>query len=185
MSAKYLNQVLGAPSFTFYSPATTNLLCMNRLFYLFSFAGFLGLFACGPNYAYEQTLEIPENGWSYEDSLLATFEIPDTNTFYNLHLLVEHTTFFPYQNFYVQVITQFPNGERLTEQVSLELSAKGGIWLGDCSGETCTLDIPIQQGAYFNQAGTYQLSVHQYSRRDPLPEIKSIRFALEKTDGAR
>jgi gliding motility-associated lipoprotein GldH len=158
---------------------------MNRLLYLFLFVAFLGLSACGPDYAYEQTLEIPESGWSYQDSLSATFEIPDTSTIYNLHLLVEHTTYFPFQNFYVEVSTQFPSGERLTEQVSLELAAQGGIWLGDCRGEVCTLDIPIQEGAYFNQAGTYQLSIHQYSRRDPLPEIKAIRFALEATDEKR
>ena len=158
---------------------------MNRLTYLLPFLVLLGFSACGPNYVYEQTLEIPEDGWSYQDSLLATFEIQDTNTIYNLHLIVAHTTYFSYQNFYVQVSTQFPNGEHLTEQVSLELAAKGGIWLGDCSGEICTLDIPIQEGAYFNQAGTYQLSIHQYSRRDPLPEIKSIRFALEATEATR
>ena len=158
---------------------------MNRLIYLFLFVALLGFSACGPDYAYEQTLEIPETGWSYNDSLLATFEIPDTSTIYNLHLLVAHTTYFPYQNFYVTVTTKFPGGEQLTEQVSLELAAQGGIWLGDCSGEVCTLDIPIQEGAYFNQTGTYQLSVHQYSRRDPLPEIKAIRFALEATEATR
>ena len=158
---------------------------MNRLTYLLPFLALLGFSACGPNYVYEQTLEIPEEGWSYEDRLLATFEIPDTSTIYNLHLLVEHTTAFPYQNFYVQVSTQFPNGEQLTEQVSLELAAQGGIWLGDCSGEVCTLDIPIQEGAYFNQAGTYQLSIQQYSRRNPFPEIKNIRFAIEATEATR
>ncbi|WP_367392567.1 gliding motility lipoprotein GldH [Lewinella sp. LCG006] len=158
---------------------------MNRLTYLLPFLALLGFSACGPNYVYQQTLEIPEDGWSYQDSLLATFEIQDTNTIYNLHLIVAHTTYFSYQNFYAQVSTQFPNGEQLTEQVSLELAAKGGIWLGDCSGEICTLDIPIQEGAYFNQAGTYQLSIHQYSRRDPLPEIKSILFALEATEATR
>jgi gliding motility-associated lipoprotein GldH len=143
------------------------------------------LSACGPNYVYEQELIVPEAGWGYSDSLVAKFEVPDTNTIYNLHLLIEHTTYFSYQNFYVLVHTQFPDGQRLTEQLSLELAGKGGVWLGNCRGELCTLDIPIQEGAYFNQAGNYQVTVEQYSRRNPLPEIKSIRFALEATEAVR
>lgn len=159
---------------------------MNRLVcYLSLLLSAYALSSCGPNYLYEQELKIPETGWSYQDSLLATFEIPDTSSIYDLHLFIEHTTNFSYQNFYVQIHTQFPDGQRLMEQVSLELAGKGGVWLGDCNAETCALDIPIQQGAYFDQAGTYRLSVHQYSRRNPLPEIKSIRFALETREEVR
>lgn len=159
---------------------------MNRLFsYFILLSSIYALSSCGTDYLYEQEIKIPETGWAYQDSLLATFEIPDTSTIYNLHLFLEHGTGFSYQNFYVQIKTQFPDGQQLTEQVSLELAGKGGIWLGDCDNETCTLDIPIQEGAYFDQAGTYQLSVHQYSRRNPLPGVNSIRFALEATEDAR
>lgn len=143
------------------------------------------LTACGPNYVYESQLEVSDAGWTYQDSLLAQFTIEDSLTIYNLHLELEHNEEFPFQNFYVQVHTQFPDGQRLSELVSLELANRAGMWLGECSGGICSLDIPIQQGAYFNQIGDYQLTVEQYSRRDPLPGILSVGFALEETGGRR
>lgn len=143
------------------------------------------LSACGPNYVYEANLDLPDTGWTYQDSLLAQFTIEDSLTIYNLHLQLEHNEDFPYQNFYVQLNTQFPDGQRLSELVSLELASKGGIWLGECGSSSCELSIPIQEGAYFNQVGDYQITVQQYSRRNPLPGILAVNFALEQTEEQR
>ncbi|MEL7251084.1 MAG: gliding motility lipoprotein GldH [Bacteroidota bacterium] len=143
------------------------------------------LASCGPNFVHESALEIPETGWTYQDSLTAQFEIEDSLTIYNLHLLLEHDERFPFQNFYVQVHTKFPDGQRLSELVSLELANKVGRWLGECSSTTCQLDIPIQEGAYFNQIGEYQITIEQYSRRNPLPGVLEIGFAVEETKERR
>lgn len=143
------------------------------------------LASCGPDYAYDTRKEFADTGWTNQDSLLAQFTIEDSLTIYNLHLQLEHDETFPYQNFYVQVHTQFPDGQRLSELVSLELANKGGVWLGECGSDRCELNIPIQQGAYFDQTGDYQLTIEQYSRRDPLPGILAIGFALEETPERR
>ena len=140
-----------------------------------------GFASCGPNYVYENTIDCPEQGWSFQDKLEATFEVTDSTTIYNLHLILNHSTEFSYQNFYTQVHTTFPNGEQLSEQLSLELAGKAGVWLGDCGGSSCELDIPIQQGVFFNQIGTYHISIEQFSRQDPLKGILGIGFALEET----
>ncbi|MEL7220086.1 MAG: gliding motility lipoprotein GldH [Bacteroidota bacterium] len=134
------------------------------------------LASCGPDYVYEKEVAPPDGYWAYQDSLQAKFSIADTNAIYNLHLVLEHGVDFPYQNFYVCLHTRFPDGQRLTEQLSLELSVQGGVWLGDCSGERCTLDIPIQEGAYFDQAGDYELTIEQFSRKELLPAIHRVYF---------
>jgi gliding motility-associated lipoprotein GldH len=146
----------------------------------------LGLLsACGPTIVYEESTTFAEPGWSYTDSLVAEFAIADTNQIYNLHLRLTHGLDFPYQNFYVQVHTVFPQGERISQQVSLELARSSGSWFGDCNSEQCVLDIPIQEGAYFNQAGTYRIVVEQFSRENPLAEVYALGFALEETDAKR
>lgn len=143
------------------------------------------LSACGPNYVFEETLDLPSEGWTYADSLVTEFEVTDTTTLHNMHLILAHGDGFPYQNFYVRIHTTFPNGQRRSEAVSLELAGKAGIWMGDCSGADCELDIPIQQGVFFQQIGTYRLVIQQHSRRNPLPELRSIRLALEETGNQR
>jgi gliding motility-associated lipoprotein GldH len=145
----------------------------------------LSIVSCGPDYVYEKEIEPVDKVWAYQDSLIAKFNISDTTAIYNLHLALEHGTDFPYQNFYVRLHTRFPDGQLLTEQLSLELSGKGGIWLGDCDATTCLLDIPIQEGAYFNQAGDYELTIEQFSRKELLPAVNKVSFSLEKTKEKR
>lgn len=144
------------------------------------------LWACGRDYAYEKTFDIDQaSGWTYADSLRFDFEVTDTLRIYNLYLELAHTLAYPYQNLYVRLHTTFPSGQRITEVVSLELAEKTGVWLGDCGGSDCELAIPIQQGAYFNQAGAYRLVVEPFMRIDSLPGIQSVSFLLEETEEQR
>ncbi|HKK78928.1 MAG TPA: gliding motility lipoprotein GldH [Phaeodactylibacter sp.] len=145
----------------------------------------LALSACGPNYVYEKSYKIEDGAWAYADTLPFQFEIEDTNTIYNLWLEVDHSTDFGNQNLYTQIHTQFPSGQRLTELLSLELANKAGQWFGDCNSESCTLRIPIQQGAYFDQAGPYQITLEQYMRRNPVEGVGAITFRLEATGEQR
>lgn len=142
-------------------------------------------FACGSNYSFEERRGIAEASWTYADSLQYDFQINDSLQIYNLHLVVEHTDDFPFENLYVRLHTIFPDGNRLSEVVSLQLSDDVDRWLGSRRGDTYQLDIPIQQGAYFNQVGAYQLVVEQFSRREQLSGVQAITFALEKTDNQR
>ena len=146
---------------------------------------FLLLAACGPNYSAESEITMDEQGWFYQDSLVAPFNIEDTSAIYNLYLLLDHQTSFPFQNFYVRIHTTFPGGERLSEQLSLEIAGKAGNWLGECNSSECSLRIPLQEGAYFNQAGDYRITIEQFSRRNPLPGLQRVAFALEKTGETR
>ncbi len=140
--------------------------------------------ACGPDYAYQQTYEMEGDVWSYADSLSFEFDVPDTNTIYDLYLDIKHSATYPNQNLYVLIHTYFPAGQRLTEQVSLELADKGS-WEGKCHGDWCTVRIPIQSGAYFNQTGSHRFVLEQYMRRNPVEGIRSIGLFIEETGNTR
>lgn len=152
---------------------------------LLLFSAILFLSSCGPGYDYEKQYDFEDGNWAYEDTLGFTFTIQDTLSIYNLFLELEHSTGYNYQNLYTQIHTRFPSGKRLTELLSLELADKAGVWLGDCNSEYCTLTIPIQEGAYFNQAGEYTITVEQYMRVDPVEGVRSIGFMLEDTGEKR
>jgi len=142
---------------------------------------FLG---CNQNVVYEQEYEIGNTEWTYVDTLVYEVNITDTLAVYDLFLEIEHTRTFPFENMYIRIHTRFPQGQRLAETVSLELADETGIWMGDCDGDGCEIDIPIQQGAYFSQQGQYAFVIEQYMRRDPLPGVESITLRVKET-GAR
>ena len=154
------------------------------LLFFFTFCISL-LSACGPAIVFEKEYVIPDGNWTYSNTLDFTGSITDTLAIYDLFLEVEHSLDYPFENMYIQIHTSFPDGQDLTEQVSLELADHIGIWQGDCGRESCVLTIPIQQQAYFNQAGDYRFLVEQYMRRDPLPGVNSISFRIEDTRARR
>jgi gliding motility-associated lipoprotein GldH len=144
------------------------------------------LSACGPDFKYEQFYELEAERWEYADSLQFEFQIEDTLEIYNLYIELEHSPDFRNQNLYTRIHTRFPQGESIQELLSLELIDKNtGSWRGKCGSERCRVRIPIQQGAYFNQAGVYQIVIEQYMRQDSIPGIYGLGFQLEATGESR
>lgn len=137
--------------------------------------------SCGKTYHYQNTISIPNQAWSYQDTVDFQFDILDTTKIYNLLIDIDHTTNYPFQNMYVEIFTKFPEGQRIKEMVSLELANRAGAWNSDCRGETCNLEIPIQEGAFFNQAGAYTISFKQFMRKNPLKGIKKLGLKIEDT----
>jgi len=154
-----------------------------RLFPLFSML--LLLTACGPEVIYEKEVSFPESGWSYADSVTFNYTLEDVDQAYDLMLDVDHSTEFAYQNFYVNLHTTFPNGKRQLEQLSLQLAGDFGTWLGNCSGENCTLSIPFLQNIRYTLPGKYTLTVAQNSRDEPLVNVQGIGLRVVVREDAR
>lgn len=162
------------------------MLSSNRLLpFGFSAVLLLSLFSCGPSYHFSESVDIPTEDWTYDNVVDFEFQIEDTLQIYNLILAITHHQDYAYQNLYTRIGTYFPSGQNLRETLSLELADKAGRWQGNCSGKYCTVEIPIQEGAYFNAAGDYKISLEQYMRKDPIAGIKNISFHIEKTENKR
>lgn len=152
------------------------------------FAAFILAFtvvSCSDNYLYEKHQAIANATWEYSDTLDFDFEIVDTNRIYNLYLDVAHSPAYGYQNMYVQIYTKFPSGERIKEQISLEMANKAGVWNGDCNAKVCQLQIPLQEGAFFNEPGSYLVTIEQFMRESPLAGVQKIGFIIEDTKQAK
>lgn len=137
--------------------------------------------ACGPDYIYQRTQDVPNSGhWAYQDTLNFQFTITDTVSRYNFYLDIEHSDTFAFQNIYLNLYTRFPDGHRLTKLRSFDIFDTQGAAVGDCSGERCTLRMVLQENAFFRETGDYVLTAGQNTRRNPLPGVYSVALALEK-----
>lgn len=137
---------------------------------------------CRQNYFFEKTIDIPGQSWTYGNPLKFEFEVTDTTKTYAILLDVTHAGDFGFQNCYVQITTRFPSGEEKKQPVSLELAAQTGIWNGKCSGNFCTVEIPLQGKARFKSAGTHSITVEQFMRVNPLSDIKSISLKIKQLE---
>lgn len=138
------------------------------------------LTGCSSDCIFQQTIEVPDAQWTYEDSVHFEFEIPDTTARYNLNLELEHSTDYPYQNLYVKFHTRFPSGKTIEQVVSLELTKKAILWQGQCSGKWCTINIPLQTNAIFTEPGKHSITLEQYMRKSPVEGVRSFSLCIQK-----
>lgn len=135
------------------------------------------LVSCGPKVIFSKTVSI-DGPWKYNDSKSFEFEILDTLLPYNLVLEVRHAEDFSFENVYVNITTTFPDATKTTRPLSLQLADNNGYWQGNCSSGTCLTNIPLAEAAYYQKPGKYTLDFEQYSRKEDLEGILSLKIEI-------
>jgi gliding motility-associated lipoprotein GldH len=138
------------------------------------------MIACETPY-YEAEKEIQEGIWTYNDPFSFTFNAKDTVKKYDLLLEIKHSQSYPYQNIYFQLSTVFPDGDTIKDPFSVNLANKFGEWNGDCWGNTCSIQFPIQSNVRFKTIGHHQLSFTQYTRQDSLKGVEEMEFSIVRS----
>ncbi len=149
--------------------------------YLYFLLSVVVLASCGPKVIYEHQMEVPQK-WAYKDSLFYEFEVVDTLKPYDISLDITHDASFGYENLYIYAVTVFPEGNRTSNPVSLQLADTAGDWIGKCSGEACQTYINIAGASYFKTTGKYKIIICQHSRQDLLEGIWSIAVKISESE---
>jgi gliding motility-associated lipoprotein GldH len=135
------------------------------------------MLSCGPRVIFDQKVSI-SGPWLYDNNIKFDFEVTDETKKYDLILILSHSDVFSYENLYINATTVFPDGTKTTNQVSLQLADENGKWLGDCSGNNCTIPLEMSSAAYFKALGKYSISLDQFSRKDSLDGISAIELKV-------
>lgn len=133
--------------------------------------------SCGPSAFFSESITIPETGWSYDNPLSVTFDVPDTTGVYDLYLTLNHSEDYRNENLYVKIATLFPNRDTINDIVSIQLIDDEGYWLGEGSS-TLSQETLLQTDFKFLDAGTYTIEIRQHSREAELKGIGEVGIAL-------
>ncbi len=136
--------------------------------------------SCDSNQVMEENQLMKNYSWDYSDSKTFTAEIKDTAQHYNIYISLRHGFNFEWRNLWVKIETTFPGGKQFEKRVNLVLSEPDGVWHGDCLGDNCDIQIPIQENAYFPELGKYTFKITQDMRVNPLGFVKSVGMRIEK-----
>lgn len=141
--------------------------------------------ACQDPFIYKEKKSIPGSSWAYSDTLEYRITVNDTSALYNLYAEFEHADSFPAQNLYLKLYTTFPGGKRVERMRSFDFFDNLGNPAGKCSGNKCTLRTMLQNSVYFNEKGSYKITLEQFTRTSPLPGISGVTLLLEDTGKKR
>lgn len=146
--------------------------------FVLTVAAFLS--SCDKTRILEKNEDIKSHSWDYTDLKTFEAEIADTSLTYNIYINMRHAFTFEWRNAWIDIETVFPDGKTFHKRVNLPLSQPDGQWFGDCLGDNCDIQVPIQNNAYFPQPGKYIFKLKQDMRVNPLHHVKSIGMRIEK-----
>ncbi|MDF1698698.1 MAG: hypothetical protein P1U56_22790 [Saprospiraceae bacterium] len=132
---------------------------------------------CSISPQYSKKIEL-DGVWSYSNALEYKLNIDQLETTYDLVLSLNYGLDFSYQNLYVNILTQNPNGTVSEDLLSLNLTNGSGFFLGDCNSSTCTIDILLREKFKFKEKGEYLISIEQHGREENLQSIYSAKLQL-------
>jgi gliding motility-associated lipoprotein GldH len=143
------------------------------------------LAGCSKPYAWQEKQDIAESGWLKTDLKSFSYEAKDSTSIYNLYLTLEHSNEYAWDNIYLKVNTVFPDKNKQEQVLNFTLADKTGKWVGEKSGGAYHAEFVLQEGFYFNQAGSYKFEIEPYMRMDTLLNISSVGLKLEQSKEKR
>jgi gliding motility-associated lipoprotein GldH len=148
--------------------------------FFFCFYIFAG---CMPAPFFQKEEAVPQYAWSYTFKPTFTFDITDTNAAYQPFFIIRHSQAYPYSNLWMWLYIKMPGDSTARkERINIVLAEPSGKWLGRGMGEIYEQRVPMSFGdsVSFTRKGTYQVSMEQNMRINPLPEVMNVGLRLEK-----
>ena len=141
--------------------------------------------SCLPAPYFQKEETIPQQAWNYNYRPKFKVDITDTTADYQPYFIIQHTQSYPYCNMWIWMYVKAP-GDSIPrkERLNITLAESTGQWLGRGMGEIWEQRMPItlSDSIRFNRAGTYEISLEQNMRVNPLPEVLHVGFRLEKKE---
>ncbi|HYM93681.1 MAG TPA: gliding motility lipoprotein GldH [Chitinophagaceae bacterium] len=139
------------------------------------------LYSCTTIDLYEKDVSIPGHQWSSSFKPSFTFTIKDTTKPYQFFLVLRHTEKYKYTNIYINLYVKAPVSDSVQKiQRSLTLATTDG-WLGKGMDDIYEHRIALGD-AQTLKAGTYQFTLEQIMRDDPLENILNVGLRIEKKE---
>jgi gliding motility-associated lipoprotein GldH len=134
--------------------------------------------SCKPLDTFEKDTAIPGNQWKSSFAIKGSFVVSDTTAAYNTYIVLRHTDAYKYNNIWLNIGIQPPGDSIHYQKFDLTLGTDATGWLG--SGMNDIWEVRQLYFVRFKNSGTYNFTITQIMREDPLPGIMSAGFRLEK-----
>jgi gliding motility-associated lipoprotein GldH len=143
------------------------------------FVSSLLLVGCNTDMIYDA--DIPDEGWTYDNSLKYNIPLESDKT-YSLDLEVLHTDDYGYQNLYVIVDLSSEGDYQYSDTLSIPLADSDGFWLGACRQSECAAPYSLVDNLALAEPAVLKATIGQYSRDEKLTGIKGVKLVLREKD---
>ncbi|MBR7067191.1 MAG: gliding motility lipoprotein GldH [Bacteroidales bacterium] len=137
--------------------------------------------ACTQPAIYTGFEAMPNDVWHRDSIAQFTLEVADTTCPYNLVVDLRNTTDYRFQNLYLFIDIEAPNGAVQRDTLECFIADDAGRWLGKGRGYLRDNRFLYRQGAQFAMRGEYHVRIQQAMRDEILKGIAGAGFRLEQS----
>jgi gliding motility-associated lipoprotein GldH len=143
-----------------------------------------GFYSCRQLDVYEKNTTIAGHNWKSDFAAKGSFDITDTTSFYNLYVVLRHTDAYRYENIWLSIGLQAPGDSMRYTRYNVQLAKGAEGWEGTGMNDIWEIRKLLQtSGSLFKKTGTWNFSISQLMRDNPLPHIMSAGLRVEKHFG--
>lgn len=155
---------------------------MIKLTFVFLLFVSLVFTACDSGRIHEENVEMEDRIWIADSSVNLEFQIKDPKQHYDLLYNLRNSISYPFQNIYINYTLEDTLGNTLAaDLINKDLfHPKTGKPYGDGLGDVFDHQFMLLEDYQFDHAGTYNIKLQQFMRRDSLPEIISVGIRVQK-----
>lgn len=136
--------------------------------------------ACGNEVLIDRNVEFKEEFWRIDDKFYTSFTTEDTISNYNFFVTLRNTDSYKYQNLFVFLKTEFPNGKSKLDTINCPLADPRGKWLGKGFSGVYDNRILYIARKRFPLPGEYNITIEQAMRDEELQGILDVGVRIEK-----
>ena len=136
--------------------------------------------SCGEQPVYEKVFSFENREWNQDVKLTYPVKIENINEEYNFTLSLRTTTDYKYNNLWVFMKTESPDGSTAREPFEIMVTDQNGNWIGNKTGSV------VETSLFFKQRklpikGTYTFTLEQGITNSKIDEVLDLGFRVEKT----
>jgi len=138
---------------------------------------FLG--SCNTIDLYEKIVPVPEHSWKSTFKPQFKFQIKDTNSSYQVYVVLRHNEKYNYNNIWLNLTMQGPGQAPQKFMLELPLATTDKGWLGTAMDDLIEHRIALTLDS-FRKPGEYIFTLEQVMREDPLENVMNVGLRIEK-----
>jgi gliding motility-associated lipoprotein GldH len=141
------------------------------------------LISCDENTILKDNYDIPDAKWLIKDTPTFTFEVKDINVSYNVFYNVRNNRNYLYHNLYLTHYLTDSNGKIVHQHLDeiILFDPITGKPSGEGLGDIYDHKVLAFKDFHFPKKGIYKIKMSQYMRQNPLLDVVSVGFSVEKT----
>jgi len=140
------------------------------------------LSSCQNKKVFEQRQSFDDLKWNRFKNVTFEFDIKDTESKYNITLMLRHHTIYAEPDLQMTLALYTPSGERRLKEIIMPIRNTDGTFRSSGMGDLWDLEQVAFAGYSFNEKGHYKLEIENRMAKFDTPGVMELGLRVDKSD---